>query len=345
MDFSIIYKLRAKKYWWLDVILYFAVSVLIAVVFCYIIFSVKISIVKKGIEDQTTSLQTVGTNDQKNQEKEVLGYIRKINDFNTLFKNHKFASNAFAFMQQQTMPFIWFKRFALDQRNSSVQLSGQAESMDSFSRQVANFEKNNYIKKLGSISSTIATDGKVDFGTSLSLDQKIFDYTLELALQTTSGETEESSQTEETAVEEGGVAKSSQKMVTIFDISLSGQEIIGQVNQKNYIISVEVPDGTNLQNLKTSVVVSPNATVFPASGASQDFSNPVTYKVTAEDGTTQDYKVVVVYKQKITETKSNKSTIIGILVFVIFITIVLLIIIAIIFFKKNKQNMTPQQLQ
>lgn len=176
MDFSIIYQLRTKRFWWLDVILYFAVAVLVATIFCYFIFSIKVGFEEKAIQDISDKLLQVGTQDQKAQEKEVLNYIKKINDFNSIFSNHQFASNIFAYMQQQTMPYIWFKQFSLDQKNASVQLTGEADNMDNLSRQVANFETNPYVKKVGTLSSTAGTNTKLSFNVNLSLDSKIFRY-------------------------------------------------------------------------------------------------------------------------------------------------------------------------
>jgi hypothetical protein len=122
MDFSIIFQLRNKKFWWLDVIFYFVISLLVATVLCYFIFIIKNGILKKDIENQVVALQTVGTSQQKDYEKEVILYQRKINDFTKLFKNHEFASNVFVFMEHQTEPDVWFKQFNLDKDGAQVQL-------------------------------------------------------------------------------------------------------------------------------------------------------------------------------------------------------------------------------
>jgi autotransporter-associated beta strand protein len=45
--------------------------------------------------------------------------------------------------------------------------------------------------------------------------------------------------------------------------------------------------------LAPTFTLSPFATISPASGSTQDFTNPVTYTVTAQNGTTQSYTVVV----------------------------------------------------
>jgi hypothetical protein len=58
-------------------------------------------------------------------------------------------------------------------------------------------------------------------------------------------------------------------------------------------ITLAVPFGTNVTALTPTITVSELATVSPASGVAQNFTNPVTYTVTAEDGTTQAYTVSV----------------------------------------------------
>jgi hypothetical protein len=49
----------------------------------------------------------------------------------------------------------------------------------------------------------------------------------------------------------------------------------------------------NLTALTPTITTSPFSTLLPASGTAQDFTNPVTYTVTAQDGTTADYTVTV----------------------------------------------------
>lgn len=176
MDFSIIFQLRSKRFWWMDVILYFVIAVLIATGFCYLLFMLQIGIQQQELKVATENLKNVGTQDQKDQEKSVIGYRKKINDFNNFFKNHSFGSHIFDFMQDQTLPYIWFKKFSLDQKNSAIQLSGEVDNMDNLSRQVANFEKNENVKKVALLSSTVGTTGKIDFNINLILDSKIFKY-------------------------------------------------------------------------------------------------------------------------------------------------------------------------
>jgi hypothetical protein len=84
-------------------------------------------------------------------------------------------------------------------------------------------------------------------------------------------------------------ALSSAKAIT--DFMVDG--IAGTIDEGAKTISAEVPNGTDLTALSPTVVISAKASVSPASGASQDFSNPITYTVTAEDGSTVGYTVTI----------------------------------------------------
>ena len=53
MDFSVIFQLRTKKFWWMDVIFYFVISALVATVLCYLIFLIK--------DKQKTAHDRIGT--------------------------------------------------------------------------------------------------------------------------------------------------------------------------------------------------------------------------------------------------------------------------------------------
>ncbi len=82
---------------------------------------------------------------------------------------------------------------------------------------------------------------------------------------------------------------STAKAITDFSVS----DVDGTIDEPAKTITAILPNGTDLTALSPVVAVSPKATVNPASGASQDFSNSVMYKVTAEDGSSVDYAATV----------------------------------------------------
>lgn len=341
MDFGVIFQLKAKRYWWVDVILYFVVSLFIATILCYFIFLIKNNIQKKTIDEITLSLETVGTEQQKEQEKEVMYYQKKIADFAALFKNHEFASNVFAFMEKQTMGNIWFNQFALDRKGSQVQLFGESNDMEDLSIQISSLERNEYVKNVTGLNSILGDFGKINFTFLLSLEPKIFTYLPEMnpeselvpnslpEIQTEDGQ-------------EAGV-RSNQKLITVFDV-VSDPEIQGKVDQTNYAITLDFPFGTDISNLNTFIVVSPEATVSPGSGAPQNFTNPVIYTVTAQDGSTQNYTVNanILPKEGGSETESGS----GVFAVIALTAAILLAVFGIIFFSiRNIKKKNSTQIE
>ncbi len=91
----------------------------------------------------------------------------------------------------------------------------------------------------------------------------------------------------------GNTGKSSEKLITSFKFSGIKPEVVGSFDGAKHTITFNIPSDVDITSLNPMISVSNNATISPASGAFQDFSNPVTYTVTAEDGTTQIYTVIV----------------------------------------------------
>jgi len=91
------------------------------------------------------------------------------------------------------------------------------------------------------------------------------------------------------AAYKGGSSPSSK---AILSFAFSTPAAAGVVSEASHAIAVTVPFGTNVTALKPTIVQT-GASVSPASGATQDFTNPVDYTVTAVDSSTQSYTVTV----------------------------------------------------
>ncbi len=83
--------------------------------------------------------------------------------------------------------------------------------------------------------------------------------------------------------------KSNAKAITAFTVG----GVAGTIDETNHTIAVALPYGTDVTSLSPTIAVSDNATVSPASGTAKNFTNQVTYTVTADNSTTQDYIVTV----------------------------------------------------
>jgi hypothetical protein len=87
---------------------------------------------------------------------------------------------------------------------------------------------------------------------------------------------------------------SGEKQILTFTVTVGGKAVQGDVNQTAHTVTLILPQGTVVTALAPAITVSEGAAVSPASGTAQDFTDPVAYRVTAEDATTQDYTATAV---------------------------------------------------
>ncbi|HAK79325.1 MAG TPA: hypothetical protein DCM71_21075 [Runella sp.] len=87
------------------------------------------------------------------------------------------------------------------------------------------------------------------------------------------------------------VTKSSAKSIAKFTFGTLTPAVEATVS--GTAIAATVPAGTDITKLVPTITLSDKAMVSPASGVVQDFSKEVSYTVTAEDASTQVYKVSV----------------------------------------------------
>ena len=109
-------------------------------------------------------------------EEEVILYKNKIGDFAGLLENHEFLSHAFIFMEQHTRPDVWIKNISIDKNNRKLLVAGETDSMEALSRQVAVFEKDEYVGKIDLLSSSLSDSARIGFNLSLVLNPEIFSY-------------------------------------------------------------------------------------------------------------------------------------------------------------------------
>jgi hypothetical protein len=86
------------------------------------------------------------------------------------------------------------------------------------------------------------------------------------------------------------VAANPAKAISAF--SFASPPAAGLIDEAAHTVALMVPFGTELSGLVPTITIN-GASVGPASGVAWDFTSPVTYTVTAADGTTQAYVVTV----------------------------------------------------
>jgi hypothetical protein len=99
---------------------------------------------------------------------------------------------------------------------------------------------------------------------------------------------------------------SSAKDITAFTV----QGIVGTatINNSNATVNATVTFASNITSLAPIISVSGFASVNPASGVTQNFTNPVTYTVTAQDASTKQWTVTITKQTTgINNISSNES--------------------------------------
>jgi len=97
-------------------------------------------------------------------------------------------------------------------------------------------------------------------------------------------------------------AKSSAKSIKSLVLAGISPTVTGVVDEGAHSISLTVPATVDVTVLTPTITIADKATVSPASGTTQNFSNAVTYTVTAEDGSTQSYVASIQVAQAVTQT-------------------------------------------
>jgi len=92
---------------------------------------------------------------------------------------------------------------------------------------------------------------------------------------------------------------SNQTEITNFEINVAKGVITGDE------IAITLPQGTDLTNLSANATISTGATISPNPKLSADYSQPKTFTVTAQDGTTKKTYIVKVTRETVTPTAEN----------------------------------------
>ncbi|WMT40993.1 hypothetical protein RE628_28690 [Paenibacillus sp. D2_2] len=101
------------------------------------------------------------------------------------------------------------------------------------------------------------------------------------------------------------------KAITGFVFDGLSPTVEGTVDEATKTVAVTVPYGTDVTNISPTIVHT-GATLSPENGVTQDFSSPVTYTVTAADGSTANYVVTVTIGDPSTNADLSNLTVDGI---------------------------------
>jgi Domain of unknown function (DUF5018) len=99
--------------------------------------------------------------------------------------------------------------------------------------------------------------------------------------------------------------KSSKKAIITFSFNELNPIVNATIDENLGQITLVVPQSVDVKTLKPTISISPKAKISPDTGQILNFTTPVTYTVTAENGKTKTYVVTVTKSVIITPTGSN----------------------------------------
>jgi len=174
MAFELLYSLKGKKFWWIDILFYFFAALLILTIIFYFVLDIQISAQNHEIEKFSADIEKFGTPEQREIEKKVFNYQKKIKEVSGLAKEHKISSNFFKLIEENTFSEVYFPTVSLDVKGFKAELIGRTEDFENLSKQLILFEKNENIKNIKAFNSILDNDAKAIFNLTLLLSPELF---------------------------------------------------------------------------------------------------------------------------------------------------------------------------
>jgi hypothetical protein len=159
---------------WQILLFYIALLLVITTVIVYLVLGWFVTDKKTYKQTIENDISVGRTEEKVKQEKEVLSYKSKIEDFAPYFKEHIFSTTFFNFLETNTHPRIFFFNIELTTSEKAVLLSGHADSFLTLGQQLFILEDSPLIEEmiLGNVS--IPKEGGIDFALNIIFKPEIF---------------------------------------------------------------------------------------------------------------------------------------------------------------------------
>ncbi|OHA64081.1 MAG: hypothetical protein A2842_02105 [Candidatus Wildermuthbacteria bacterium RIFCSPHIGHO2_01_FULL_48_25] len=137
---DLIPKTQSESFFTKNTVLYTGISLLVLSAGLFVLFQV----LKGNTEQSTAELNTVllggKTSQERELERSVLGYQKRIEYFSSFLKSQDDTLPFFAFLEARTHPSVFFNDARLNVQENRMVLSGQSTDFGSLGEQIASFE-------------------------------------------------------------------------------------------------------------------------------------------------------------------------------------------------------------
>ena len=111
--------------------------------------------------------------DDEALEKRIILVRDKINDFALLRKKHVYVSNVLLFLEKYVHPNVILTKFSFKVANSSIALSGEADSFVALGQQIGLFEKGEMVNGVSLKQVSVTREGNIVFDVEISFSPSI----------------------------------------------------------------------------------------------------------------------------------------------------------------------------
>jgi uncharacterized protein (DUF2164 family) len=149
-----------------NIVLYIVLALFLVFVLSYLGLIFYNQKIEKEISEVTNALKR--TPDEAALEERVFALKKRIEDVKPLFLQHKLPRSLFEFLEQNTLPKVWFSKVDFDFENSVAKLSGKTDNFEFLGQQIMVFEKKEVIKKVQLSDITLLKEGGIGFNIELN---------------------------------------------------------------------------------------------------------------------------------------------------------------------------------
>ncbi len=171
---DIIPKPKSKIPEWQNILFYCSLVLLLAVISVYFVFGYFQNKSLQSLQGLETELRDMGSQSQKELERDVLLYEKKIQDFGILLAQHRYTANFLKILQNFAYEDTQFTDLFLDVSGYKATLRGQTSSFKNLGEQVNKLEQEEFVKKVELSSMFMNQEGRVDFTFNLEISPKAF---------------------------------------------------------------------------------------------------------------------------------------------------------------------------
>ena len=169
-------KAEIKNITLVGIVFHISLILLIATVLISVLLFVLQINLNRNIVSVAEKINAIGTSEELALEKKVILIQKKINDFEALLNSHWSNAKFFTNLENLTHPKISFSEADLQIGRGRAVLSGTTDNFEILGQQFLIFEKEDYIKGVNLLKTSINKDGKIEFVFETLFDSAKFKY-------------------------------------------------------------------------------------------------------------------------------------------------------------------------